>query len=161
MNVIKRSGSMEDVKRILVHSRSTKHCHKTVRHGVLLARTYNASLTILHIVHDPFGLDGWNIPLPFLKEIQHEDQKIHAEAESDLKLILDGIGAEGLSTEIRIEDGKPNEVLFDVIDKEKIDLLIVPAHHEWHVEHLLFSRINDEILRKLPCSVFFVKEEPY
>jgi universal stress protein A len=152
---------MEDVKRILVLCRSPKNCHKTVRHGVSLARTYSASLTVLHIVHDPFGLDGWNIPLPFLKEIQHEDQQIHTQAESDLKLMLDGAGAEGISTEIRIIDGRPNEIVFDVIDKEKIDLLVVPAHHEWHVEHLLFSRVNDEILRRMPCSVFFVKEEPY
>ena len=107
------------------------------------------------------GLDGWNIPLPFIKEIQKENRKIHDQAELDLKLILDGAGVEGISADVQIVDGKPNEVLFDFIDKEKIDLLVMPAHHEWHVEHLLFSRINDEILRRLPCSVFFVKEEPY
>jgi universal stress protein A len=152
---------MEDVKRILVLCRSPKHCHKAVRHGVSLARNYDASLIVLHIIHDPFGLDGWNIPLPFIKEIQKEHREIHDQADLDLQLILDGASTVGLSTEVRVLDGKPNAVLFEIIDKEKIDLLVVPAHHEWHVEHLLFSRINDEILRRLPCSVFFVKEEPY
>ena len=152
---------MVNVKRILVLSRSTKHCHKTVEHGVSLAKNYGASLTLLHIIHDPFGLDGWNVPLPFIKELQKENKTMHDQAKSDLQLVLDGAGVKGISTDIRIEDGKPNEVLFDVLEKEKIDLLVIPAHHEWHMEHLLFSRINDEILRRLPCSVFFVKEEPY
>ena len=152
---------MEDVKRILVLTRSTKHCLKTIRHGISLARNYGASLILLHIIHDPFGLEGWNIPLPFLKEIQEENKKMHDQARTDLQALLDGSGAEGITTELRVQDGKPNEVLFEVINKEKIDLLILPAHHEWHVEHLIYSRTNDEILRRLPCSVFFVKEELY
>lgn len=152
---------MVDVKRILVLCRSAKQCRKTIQHGVSLAKNYGAVLGILHIIHDPFGLDGWNVPLPFIKELQKEDKNIHDNAKSELEQILAEAGAEGLVTEICVEDGKPNEILFENIEKEKIDLLLVPAHHEWHVEHLLFSRVNDEILRRLPCSVFFVKEEPY
>ena len=152
---------MEDVERIMVLSRSTRHCRKTIRHGISLSRNYNASLVILHIIHDPFNLEGWNIPLPFIKDLQLENQKLHERAEADLQALLDEAGSPDVPSEIQIRDGKPNEVLFDSLDKEKIDLLLVPAHHEWHFEHLLFSRSNDEILRRLPCSVMFVKEEQY
>ena len=40
---------MEDVKRILVMSRSTKDCKKAVHYGISLAKTYGAQLSILHI----------------------------------------------------------------------------------------------------------------
>jgi len=54
---------MEKLERILVVSRSTKHCRKAVHCGVLLAKINTAELYILHVVHDPFTIEGWNFPL--------------------------------------------------------------------------------------------------
>jgi nucleotide-binding universal stress UspA family protein len=34
------------------------------------------------------------------------------------------------------------------------------AHEEGHLEHFLFGRSNEEIIRKMPCSVLLVKKEP-
>jgi hypothetical protein len=34
------------------------------------------------------------------------------------------------------------------------------AHQEGHVEHLFFGRSNDELVRKMPCSIMLVKKEP-
>jgi len=34
------------------------------------------------------------------------------------------------------------------------------AHEEWLLEHVLFGRANDEIIRRMPCSVMLVKQEP-
>jgi nucleotide-binding universal stress UspA family protein len=44
---------MEDIKRILVVSRSTKDCRKAVHYGVSLSRKYGAELYVMHVVHDP------------------------------------------------------------------------------------------------------------
>ena len=49
---------MEDIKRILVLSRSTKHCRKAVHYGIALAKTYVADLYVVHIFHDTFSLEG-------------------------------------------------------------------------------------------------------
>jgi hypothetical protein len=42
----------------------------------------------------------------------------------------------------------------------KIDLLIMIAHAEGYLEQMLFDRLNEEIHRKLPCTIMFVKQEP-
>ena len=55
---------METINNILVVSRSTQHCIKVLRTGISLARRYGANLHILHIMHDPFSLNGWNLPVP-------------------------------------------------------------------------------------------------
>jgi nucleotide-binding universal stress UspA family protein len=34
------------------------------------------------------------------------------------------------------------------------------AHEEGRLEHFLFGRSNEEILRALPCSILLVKKEP-
>ena len=53
---------MEDVNRIPVVSRMTTYCRKAVHYGISLSKRYSASLYIIHVVHNPFGLEGWNRP---------------------------------------------------------------------------------------------------
>jgi nucleotide-binding universal stress UspA family protein len=45
-----------------------------------------------------------------------------------------------------------------MVKKEKIDLLIMTAHEEGHIEHFLFGRDNEELIRKMPCSIMLVKK---
>lgn len=44
-----------------------------------------------------------------------------------------------------------------VVVEENIDLLLMPAHEESRLEHFLFGRINDALIRRLPCSILLVK----
>jgi universal stress protein A len=41
-----------------------------------------------------------------------------------------------------------------------IDLVIMLAHEEGRLDHFLFGRSNEEIIRKIPCSFLLVKKEP-
>ena len=59
---------MHDIKRILVVSRSTRHCRKAVHYGISLAKQHNAKLYVMHVIHDPFSLEGWNLPIPSLNQ---------------------------------------------------------------------------------------------
>jgi len=52
---------MEDIKRILVMSRSTKSCHKAVHYGFRLSRMIGAELYVAHVFTDIFNLKGGNI----------------------------------------------------------------------------------------------------
>jgi nucleotide-binding universal stress UspA family protein len=42
----------------------TMYCKKAVHYGISLAKKYGAALTIVHVIHDPFGIEGWNLPMP-------------------------------------------------------------------------------------------------
>jgi universal stress protein A len=59
---------MEDIKRILVVSRSTKDCVKAVHYGASLSQKFGAGLYIIHVIHDPLIFGGWNLPIPSLEE---------------------------------------------------------------------------------------------
>jgi universal stress protein A len=151
---------MEEVKRILVLSRSTKHCGKAVKYGLSLAKQYECELYVLHIIHNPFGLEGWNVPIISLKELNEEYEKMQQEARADLDRMVEEGKAKGIPVQVMVKEGHPNKELFKVIMDEKIDLLILLAHEEWRLEHVLFGRANDEIVRRMPCSVMLVKQEP-
>lgn len=59
-----------------------------------------------------------------------------------------------------VREGEPTEEILKTIAEEKIDLLVMLAHEEGRLEDLFFNRSNDELVRKMPCSIMLVKKEP-
>jgi universal stress protein A len=157
--VIKKEGIMEDVKRILVMSRSTKDCKRAVHYGIFLARTYGAQLSILHVIHGPFGLKGGSLPIPLLRGLEEEYRAMMLEAKNDLDRMIQKERAGGMAIKEMVKDAEPVHEIVKTVEAEKIDLLIMAAHDETRIEHIVYGRINHEIVRRLPCSVFLVKGE--
>ena len=151
---------MYDIKRILVVSRSTKHCKKAIDYGISLAKQNEAKLYVLHVFDDPFGLEAWTLPVVSLKEIQEEYKRMQEKARSDLNQLIKAEENTGIPIEVSLEDGDPDGKILHFVKDKNIDLLIMLAHEEGRLEHLLFGRSINRIIRKLPCSVLLVKKEP-
>ena len=150
---------MEDVKRILVVSSMMKSSSKAIHYGVSLSKKYGTELYVLHVVYHPFGFDleGWNLPIPSLEE---EYKRTIKEAKEELDALINQEKKKGMSIKEMLREGKPIEEILKVIKEEDINLIIMVAHSEWRLEHFLFGRIKEEIIRKMPCSVFLIKDEP-
>lgn len=145
----------EDFKRILVVTMITKYC-RAIHYGISLARKYGAELTIIHIIHNPFGLDGWNVPMMSLEK---EYGNILEEATTDLDEIIMREKAKGLSIKKLIIKGEPTKEILKVINEEKTDLLIACHDEESRLEHFLFCRNNEVLIRQMPCTIMLVKNE--
>jgi len=150
---------MDDVKHILVLSRSTEDCCRALHYGVSLAQKYGAELFILHVIHDPFSAEGWNLPIPFLRSLKEEQQKMREDIKKELDEIVASEKTRGLTIKEFIKEGAPVDEVLKMVEKEKIDLMIMPAHEEGRLEHLLFSRDNEKLIRAMPCSILLVKHE--
>jgi nucleotide-binding universal stress UspA family protein len=146
---------MKAIKKILVVSRSTHHCQEAVETGISLARQYGASLLLLHVIHDPFSLDGWNLPIPNFRD---ELEKMKSNARKKLGQMVAAEKAVGLQIKEEVREGRPDEEILQTVLREKIDLLVMAAHPEGRLEHFLFGRTNDVILRKIPCAVLLVRQ---
>ena len=149
---------MDDIKRILVVSRSTKNCRKAVHYGISLAKQYRSKLYVLHVIHDPFSVDGWNLPIPSLKQ---EYEKLVKKARAEIDHIIKSEQADGLGITEWIKDGKPIDEVIKVVEDEKIDLIIMSAHEEGRLEHYMFGRSVEKLTRKMPCSIFLVNYNPW
>jgi len=57
-------------------------------------------------------------------------------------------------------DGGALDEIVQVVDAEKIGLIVMLAHEEGRLEHALFGGEKDAIIRKMPCSIPLVKKEP-
>ncbi|MEJ2097841.1 MAG: universal stress protein [Deltaproteobacteria bacterium] len=145
---------MEKFQNILVVSRSTSKCARVLQTGIALARKFDAALHILHIIHDPFSLEGWNLPIPSLVD---EYRKMVADARKKIDALVEEEKNRGLTVTERVESGDPAEEIEKVVASENVDLILMLAHKEGHLEHFLFGKTNDAIVRKLPATLMLVK----
>jgi universal stress protein A len=148
---------MEDIKRILVVSRMTKYCAKAVHYGVSLAKKYEAAMTVVHVVHDPFGIEGWNLPMP---NLGRDYQNLLKKERHEMDEIIANENKSGMHIDVLIREGEPIAEILRVVKEKDIDLLIMLAHEEGHLEHFLFGKSNHELVRIMPCSILLVKKEP-
>jgi len=145
---------METFNNILVVSRSTRHCIKVLRTGIALARKFDARLHVLHIIHDPFNLNGWNLPIPSL---ENEYKSMVDQARKELTQMIQAEKAEGMVINEWIKDGNPVDAISQAVESEKIDLILMLAHREGRLEHFLFGKTNDAIIRRLPATLMLVR----
>lgn len=155
---------MREIKRILAMCGVTTCCQEIVDYGISLARNCNAELFFIHIVHNPFGLEGWNLPMFSLEDDYY---KLLKDTKEDLDRIVAREQRNGLSIRGLVREGPPTEELVKVIEEEKIDILIMHSQEETRLERLetrlenfLFGSSREEIIRRMPCSVLLVKKEP-
>ncbi len=148
---------MNEYKRILVVSRMIQSSRKAIQVGVSLAQKYKAELYVIHSIHNPFGLRGWSFGTLSIAE---EYARIVEETRRKLSELVESEKIKGISIRELIREGEPTEEILKAIREKSIDLLVMLAHEEGRLEDLFFNRSNDELVRKMPCSIMLVKQEP-
>jgi nucleotide-binding universal stress UspA family protein len=135
-----------------------EYCREAIHEGISLSRQYGADLYVLHVTYDPFIRGDWNLPIQ-LGVIEDEYKRAIEDARKKLDAVIREEKKKGIEVKEFYKEGKPTEEILKVVKDEKIDLLIMNGHEESRLEHFLFGRINDEIFRKMPCSIMLVKRE--
>lgn len=147
---------MHEYQRILVVSRMIQSSRIVIQTGVSLAKKYHAKLFVIHSVHNPFGLKGWSFGH---LSLENEYERILLAAKENLSVLVKEEKTKGVSITELVREGEPTEEILKTIAAEKIDLLVLLAHQEGRLEDLFFNRSNDELTRKMPCSIMLVKQE--
>jgi nucleotide-binding universal stress UspA family protein len=152
-------GTMEKIHKILVIIHSTQECQKALDFGITLAQKFGAKLFVLQTFYNVFGLRGWNLPIPG-KMIEEGFQKMQEETKAEIDRMVAKAKRNDLQVQVILREGKFMDEVSKIVAEEKIDLMVAASHSEWRLEHFLFGRNNEDILRSLPCSVVFVKDNP-
>ena len=150
---------MEIIKQILVVSRLIPYSRKTLKFGISLARKHHAKLHVLHLVSNPVGMMAVNAPGQFPGEHYKKFSNSLQEAKELLKSLIEQ-EQNGYPIHQQVSDLDPVDEIERVISEENIDLLLMSAQEEGRIEHALFGGENDTIVRKMPCSILLVKNEP-
>lgn len=149
---------MEDIKHILVISRTTQHCHKAIHYGFELSKMIGAELFVAHIFTNIFNMEGGNIVIGQgeIRE-EYEQEKSQTKAEIDKLIAAEQDSEKPVKVREIIANGPAYAEVIDLVEKDNIDLIIMMAHEEGHLESYLFDHDSQRIIRNMPCSIFLVK----
>lgn len=151
---------METVKNILVVSRLTPYCEEAVEFGVSLAKKFDATLQVLYLVSNPVDMEAVNAPGLVPGEQTKNYRSFEEESKDELDKTLRAQHATQYLTKTQVRSGAaPAEEIRKVVSEERIDLMLMQVEEQGKLEHMLFGKETDTIIRSMPCSILLVKKE--
>ncbi len=152
---------MKEFKRILIVNWLSEYTRDALLTGVSLARKFGAELTVLRVISNPADLKAVNVPSIPLKGDEYRNYlSLRDQYQEELDKAIRQVIRDGFPVRELLTDREPVKEIVRTVREEKIDLIIMLAHEEGRLEHLLFGSEQDALIRRLPCSVLLVKHEP-
>jgi nucleotide-binding universal stress UspA family protein len=151
---------MDGFNNILIAISSPRSGRNALSRGIALARATNSRAQVLLLMHDSLGLESWQLALPSLKAIYEEEDRMRRKAEKTVAAVVAEHCGPAAAVPVTTAGGPPLKEILRFVKEHKVDLVVLSAHAESGLEQHLFGKLNEEIHRRLPCSVLFVKQEP-
>jgi nucleotide-binding universal stress UspA family protein len=144
------------LKKILVATDFSEPSDAALAYGRELARTFDASLTVLHIVDNiltrAYGTDG----------VVLADPELQREIETSAQRQVDGVlfdedrkmlGAVGLV----ITSNSPSAAIVTYARDAAVDLIVIGTHGRGAIAQLLMGSVAERVVRIAPCPVLTVR----
>ena len=151
---------MQNINRILVLSRMNQDSRKTIQLGIFLARMLEAKLVALHFIANSAEVMVANSPDMFPLSAVNSYMVMQDAANENVAEIIKEEMQLGFPIKELISEGDSFDEIVKAVREENIDLLVINAQEEGRLENALFGGENDAIIRRLPCSILLVKDEP-
>jgi len=144
------------LKKILVATDFSQPSEAALAYGRELARTFGASLTVLHVVDNiltrAYGADG------MVLADQGMQQEIEKSAQHQVDALLfdedrQTLGAVGLV----LTSNSPSAAIVFYARDAAIDLIVIGTHGRGAIAQLLMGSVAERVVRLAPCPVLTVR----
>ncbi len=120
-----------------------------------LARSWEASLTVMRVLEFPSGLDPENpVNRLYLAELMKQ-------ATQELVELKARAAGQGVPAETKIATGIPSEEVLAAATGEEPDLIVVGTRGRTGLAHVLLGSTAERIIRAAPCPVLAVRAGRY
>jgi nucleotide-binding universal stress UspA family protein len=143
------------LKKILVGTDFSAPSQIALEYGRHLARTFNASLRVVHVVENlltRYGVEGYvNFP-----ELQ---QQVEDAARSRLaEIVTDDDRATIDARSKVVASHSPARAIVEYARDEGIDLIVLGTHGRGAVSRVLLGSVAERVVRTAPCPVLTVHD---
>ena len=141
------------IHHILVPTDFSTAAEQALAYAIRLARTFNARLTLLHVIQPiPMGGVDMGVALPeaYLQEVEEAAQGSMEEA-------LARVTAAGLTAEQGVLYGVPFQEIVETAKARQVDLIIMGTQGRTGLMHVLLGSVAERVVRLAPCSVLVVR----
>lgn len=143
------------MKRILVCCDGSEHAAEAARHAAALAKSFGATLLVLHVFELPVapypGIAGLTSPELLAPPGEEAQTAIVAPA-------FEAIREEGIPFEdLRRSGLSAAEVILKVAEEEQADLLVLGSRGLGAVKRFFIGSVSDRVVHHAHCDVLVVK----
>jgi nucleotide-binding universal stress UspA family protein len=137
-------------KNILLATDFSQASVAALPHALTIAAQYRSKLFVAHVI------------CPEFRDLLPSDttttmiQHARVFTEQKLEPLLSAVRQKGISCQSLIGEGAIWDVLLDMIQQNRIDLIIVGTHGRRGLRKLLLGSIAEEVFRMAPCPVLTV-----
>ena len=142
------------IEKILFPTDFSEGSDNAVLYPIDLAKQYNATLFIIHIVYDVIQTTGWDVPHLPLEQLD-KDLTEGSERQLDefCTEVIHGVD----KVEKRTIMGVPHQEIVQFAEDEKIDLVVIGTHGRTGLDRALFGSTAERVVRMAPCPVLSVR----
>jgi nucleotide-binding universal stress UspA family protein len=147
-------GLMVKFTHILCPTDLSEGSLRSLRYAAGFARSYDARLTVLHVVptFEPIAVPSSGLSEP----VQVVFPMSRAEVLGEIRDVIDAAGAASISTTVAAYEGDPATTIVDRSLAIGADLLVMGTHGRSGFERLLIGSVAESVLQKAPCPVLLV-----
>lgn len=141
-----------EIRRILVPVDFSENARLGLAHARELARAYDASLDVLHVVEEAvfpsvYGIDPIT---PYLPDVQER-------ATEALERLVDEVVGDAVPARLHVTSGYAARDIIDFAEEHGTDLIAMTTHGRTGLERFLIGSVTEKIIRSASCPVFTVK----
>jgi nucleotide-binding universal stress UspA family protein len=135
------------LKKVLVATDFSPPSIAALAYGRALARTFGASLHVLHVAENYF-----------LRPMAADPATVRAAKERTLdgQLTADDRQLLGARTTVKVSD-EPADAISNYAKAEEVDLIVIGTHGRTGVERVLLGSVAERVIRIAPCPVLTVR----
>ncbi len=138
---------------ILVPTDFSECSDAALRYGLELARAFNATLHVLHVVQDPYTQPWAAEAFPAaIGDLLTDWQK-----QSEKRLIESVPPADRHRVKVSCAIASPYGEILRIAMADKIDLIVMGTHGRGPLAHMLLGSVAEKVVRRAPCPVLTVR----
>lgn len=143
---------MPQIKNILLPTDFSEATVAATQHAVAIAKRFNATLHLLHVIEDPLALAPIfeSIPLP-------PRQSFETYAQDRLENWISDPDRDDLKLELHWLHGHPVTRIVEFAADHRMDLIVIGTHGRGVISHALLGSVAEKLLRQAPCPVMTIR----
>lgn len=142
-----KSDKKNKLDNILCPVDFSEHSVYALNNAILLAKFFNANLTILG-VYERFS----SLSVRFKDEAETENARRLKAIEDEMDAFIKGFDLQDVNYTIQIESGLPHEQILRTIKEGNHDLLIMGTHGRSGLNRFVMGSVTERVTHKVPCS---------
>jgi universal stress protein A len=136
-----------EIRHILTPTDFSAPANQAVTAAFELAQTFEAKLSLLHVIEVPAYAIEVALPL----------ESLERDARHALALLLPEAGAAHVDVTRLVNMGVPYQNIVETATAEQVDLIVMATHGRTGLSNLVLGSVAERVVRMAPCPVLTIR----